>query len=59
MTDEQLRKAMNTAFHLGQTYWSQVDSEYSSHWKKGDVTRENFNKLVVDTIELLHTTENK
>ena len=40
-----LRKAMERAFHLGQTYWQQADSEYTSHHRKADVTRQKFDEL--------------
>ena len=50
MTSEELRTALKRAYNLGQTYWQQADSEYSSHWKKADVTAENFRQLVEDTV---------
>lgn len=50
MTVEELRAALGRAFILGQTYWQQADSEYSSHWKKADVTHAEFKKLVEDTV---------
>ena len=42
-------KAMRRAWQLGQTYWQQVDSEYTSHHKKADVTQAAFNTLVDET----------
>jgi hypothetical protein len=35
---------------LGQNYWSWADSEYSSHWKKADAAKAEFDKLVEDTL---------
>jgi hypothetical protein len=51
MTDKQLlEQALKRAFQLGQNYWSWADSEYSSHWKKADAAKAEFDKLVEDTI---------
>jgi hypothetical protein len=50
MTSEELRAALKRAYNLGQTYWQQADSEYSSHWKKADVTQATFRQLVDDTL---------
>mgnify|MGYP001431574655 CR=1 FL=1 len=53
MTEQQLaemRQALKRAFQLGQNYWSWADSEYSSHWKKADAAKAEFDKLVEDTI---------
>lgn len=50
MTSEELRAALKRAYNLGQTYWQQADSEYSSHWKKADVTAATFRQLVEDTV---------
>lgn len=50
MTSEELRAALKRAYNLGQTYWQQADSEYSSHWKKADVTAATFRQLVDDTV---------
>jgi hypothetical protein len=44
MSDE-IRKAMERAFRLGQTYWQQADSEYTSHHRKADTTWQTFNDL--------------
>ena len=50
MTDKQLlEQALKRAFQLGQNYWSWADSEYSSHWKKADAAKAEFDKLVEDT----------
>jgi hypothetical protein len=50
MTSDELRKALKRAYSLGQTYWSQADSEYSSHWRKADVTQATFDELVETTV---------
>jgi hypothetical protein len=50
MTSEELRAALKRAYNLGQTYWQQADSEYSSHWKKAEVTEATFRQLVDDTV---------
>lgn len=46
-------KALRTAFSLGQTYWQQADSEYTSQHKKADVTRHKFQTLVDETVAAL------
>jgi hypothetical protein len=51
MKDEALKLALHKAFNLGSIYWQQVDSEFSSNWKKGDVTKAQFDQLVEDTIK--------
>ena len=47
---ESMRLALNKAFQLGQRYWSWADSDYSSHWKKADAAKAEFDQLVQDTI---------
>lgn len=47
---EAMTLALNKAFQLGQRYWSWADSEYSSHWKKADAAKSEFDQLVQDTI---------
>lgn len=44
LTDE-VRAAMKRAYSLGQTYWQQADSEYTSQHKKADVTAGRFIEL--------------
>jgi hypothetical protein len=51
MSKEALKLALHKAFNLGSIYWQQVDSEFSSNWKKGDVTKAQFDQLVEDTIK--------
>jgi hypothetical protein len=50
MSKEAMRLALHKAFQLGQRYWSWSDSEYSSHWKKADAAKAEFDQLVQDTI---------
>jgi len=50
---ELIRKAMRKAYSLGQTYWQQADSEFTSHHKKADVTQAKFTALVEETAALL------
>src|SRR5690242_10700430 len=49
-TDTELAQALRKAFALGQTYWQQADSEYTSQHRKADVTRAKFDALVAETI---------
>jgi hypothetical protein len=52
MTDRELLElALRKAFNLGSIYWQQVDSEFSSNWKKGDVTKAQLDQLIEDTIK--------
>ncbi len=50
MTSEELRAALKRAYRLGQNYWSQADSDYTSQWKKAEVTQATFEQLVEDTV---------
>jgi hypothetical protein len=50
MSTESIKQALKRAFQLGQNYWSWADSEYSSHWKKADAAKAEFDKLVEDTL---------
>ena len=45
-----LSNALRRAFNLGQTYWQQADSEYTSQHRKADETRAKFEALVAETI---------
>ena len=56
MTSEDLRAALKRAYSLGQTYWQQADSEYSSQWKKADATQATFRQLVEDTVSAFEET---
>ena len=47
---EALKLALKKAFDLGQRYWQQADSDFTSQWRKADVTLASFNQLVEDTI---------
>ena len=42
-------KAMRRAWQLGQTYWQQADSEYTSQHRKADETQAKFQTLVDET----------
>ena len=50
MTSEELRAALNRAYRLGQNYWAQADSDYTSQWKKAAVTQATFEQFVEDTV---------
>jgi hypothetical protein len=45
-----IEKALRQAFNLGQTYWSQADSESYAQNKRSDVTRDKFETLVTETV---------
>lgn len=47
--------ALRRAFSLGQTYWQQADSEYTSHHRKADATRAKFQELCERTEETIDT----
>jgi len=51
ITSDQLALALRQAYYLGQTYWQQADSEYTSQWKKADVTQQNYVDLVAETVK--------
>ena len=62
MTDEQLdvvTKALRRAWSLGQTYWSQADSESYSQNRRADETQLKFERLVEDTRAALAAKESK
>jgi len=42
-------KALRRAWQLGQTYWQQADSEYTSQHRKADETQGKFDALVEET----------
>ena len=42
-------KALCRAWQLGQTYWQQADSEYTSQHRKADETQAKFQMLVDET----------
>lgn len=50
---DKIIKALKQAYSLGQVYWQQADSEYSSQWKKADATEAKFDKLVEEIEQLL------
>lgn len=52
MTKEQkLHHAFSKVFSLGQDYWRQSDSESPKQWDKADITLEDYQKLVDETIK--------
>ena len=50
LTDEQITQALRRAYCLGQTYWQQADSEFTSEHRKADATSAKFNALIAETI---------
>lgn len=54
---ETVLKAMNRAWHLGQTYWHQADSESYSQNRKSDDTRAKFLALVDEVATLLESAQ--
>ena len=48
-----VEKALKRAFCLGQTYWQQADSQYTSDHKRSDVTLQNFKTLTDETLAIL------
>lgn len=55
---ETVAKALSKAFGLGQTYWHQTSSEYTSQRRKADETHSKYQALVTDTLaELARTQE--
>lgn len=45
--------ALKRAFVLGQTYWQQADSDFTSHHKKAEATRQNFLVVCEETLVAL------
>lgn len=45
-----VEQALNAAFALGQTYWQQADSDFTSHHRKADVTSAKFRELRNNTV---------
>lgn len=43
---EESENALRRAFNLGQTYWQQADSDYTSQHRKSEVTMAKFEELV-------------
>ena len=46
---DMVSKALRRAWQLGQTYWQQADSEYTSQHRKADETQGKFDALVEET----------
>ena len=51
--DEALRTALKKAYNLGQIYWQQADSEYTSQHRKADLTEAKFKELLEITVAAL------
>ena len=46
-------KGLRNAWHLGQTYWQQADSEYYSQNKRAEETYSKFDALVDETLQAM------
>ena len=57
MNIELIRTALRRAYHLGQTYWQQADSEFTSQHKKADATQRMFKELVDETCQAIEQAE--
>ena len=55
--EKTVRKALQTAFQLGQVYWQQADSESVPQWKKSDATKARFADLVQETCAIVQQGE--
>jgi hypothetical protein len=53
--DELVKRALKRAFLLGQTYWQQADSPYTSQHKKADETLLKLGALKDETVAALTT----
>lgn len=49
-SDGDIEQALRRAYYLGQTYWQQADSEFTSEHRKADATSAKFNALIAETI---------
>ena len=56
-TPETVRKALQRAYSLGQTYWQQADSESFSQNRKADETAAKFQALVEETVACVLATQ--
>ena len=54
---DSVRNAMRRAYSLGQTYWQQADSEYTSQHRKADETARKFEQLLLDTMTAVNTSD--
>lgn len=52
---DMVSKALRRAWQLGQTYWQQADSEYTSQHRNADETQGKFDALVEETRAALST----
>lgn len=56
-TPETVRKALQRAYSLGQTYWQQADSESFSQNRKADETAAKFQALVEEAVACVLATQ--
>lgn len=54
---ELIQTALMRAYYLGQTYWQQADSEFTSEHKKADATQRAVKKLVDETCQAIEQAE--
>ena len=54
-TEQTVTDALRRAFSLGQIYWQQADSEYTSQHRKADATRAKFQELCERTEDTIDT----
>lgn len=47
---EIMSQALRRSYLLGQTYWQQADSEFTSQHRKADVTQASFDDLCAKTV---------
>ncbi len=52
-TDALVEAALKRAFSLGQTHWQQADSDFTSHHRKAEATRQNFLVMCEETLAAL------
>jgi len=50
LTDAEIEVALRRAYSMGQTYWQQANSEYTSQHRKADATHARFEGLISETI---------
>jgi hypothetical protein len=50
---ESVMRALRKAYNLGQVYWQQADSEFTSHHRKADETAAKLEHLIADTVAAL------
>lgn len=53
LSPDELRKALRRAFHLGQIYWQQADSESRAENRKAEGTQQKFDALLEEAVAAL------